>query len=391
MPVYLRYCLFSLGPPFILSTGIWLLILNLLYFTIPLSQYLFLYHAGIGECVRLFIYYQPCVLVLVIPIGFLTAVLMVYGRLSGDREFLAMQTCGLHVGSLLWPLAIFSFICSLLLVVFMDLVLPWGNTSFIKLDYQIQLEHSTIAVKERAFISDFNGYQLYVDQKEEGTGKLKNVTVWMLDDKGYPYRILHSAEGSLLQNAQYHIILRLEQGVMQQVGNRILPGFSNLLQLKYLNCDLDLSSKRPPIGPLVVNSPRNMNIQALARQIQEEKLKKQDTRYDEVEFNKKFSLPFATLAFAFIGVPLGLMTRAGSYLGTILALVLIAAYEGFLMLGDNGGFLGQFSPFLAMWVPNFFLLIIGTLLMLWLDHRLWFIFTLRTMCGKSPSPAGSKS
>jgi lipopolysaccharide export LptBFGC system permease protein LptF len=370
---------------------VWQLILNLLYFTIPLSEYLFLYHADVGECFRLFIYYQPCVLVLVIPIGFLTAVLTVYGRFSGDREFLAMQTCGLHAGSLLAPLAAFSFIASLLLVVFMDVILPWGNTSFIKLDYQIRLEHSAIAVKERDFITEFTGYQVYVDQKEEGTGKLKNVTVWMLDEKGYPYRILHSAEGSLIQDPKYHIILRLGQGIMQQVGNRIVPGFSNLLQLKYANCDLDLTSKRPPLGPLVVNSPRNMNIHELAEQIQAEKSKKKDTRFDEVEFHKKFSLPFATLAFAFIGVPLGLMTRAGSYLGTILALALIAAYDGFLMLGDNGGFLGQFSPFLAMWVPNFFLLVVGAIMMFWLDFRLWFIFTLSNLWGGKSYPMDEKS
>ena len=178
---------------------------------------------------------------------------------------------------------------------------------------------------------------------------------------------------------------------MQQVGNRIVPGFSNLLQLKYANCDLDLTSKRPPLGPLVVNSPRNMNIHELAEQIQAEKSKKQDTRFDEVEFHKKFSLPFATLAFAFIGVPLGLMTRAGSYLGTILALALIAAYDGFLMLGDNGGFLGQFSPFLAMWVPNFFLLVVGAIMMFWLDFRLWFIFTLSNLWGGKSYPMDEKS
>ncbi len=390
MPVLLRYCLLSLGPPFFLATGCWMMIMNLLYFSIQFLNYLFLYHAGLWNCFCLFIFYQPSVMVLAIPIGFLTALIIVYGRLSADREFLALQASGITVGSLLWPVAGFSLVVSLFLVVFMDMVLPWGNTSFIKLDYQIITEHSTIAVKERVFIKEFEGYLLYVDQKEEGTGKLKNITVYMLDEKEKPYRVIYAEDGSLQENPSYHIILRLKQGIMQQLGSRIDPGMSNLLQLKFSQCDLDLSSKRVPFGPLDANSPRNIKIKDLAQKIAKEKRDKKDSRYDEVEFNKKFSLPFSTLAFALIGIPLGLLTRAGSYLGPVLAVALVASYEGFLMLGDNGGILGQFSPFLAMWVPNFFLILVGVLLTLWIDQRLWLAFFLRRFLRDPRKTIGKK-
>ncbi len=386
MPVLLRYCLLSLFPPFFLATGIWLAFLNLLYFSIPISEYLFLYHAGIWNCFLLFVYYQPSVLVLVIPIGFLTALLVVYGRLSADKEFLALQASGLTVGTLFWPLACLSVVFSLLLVVFMDIVIPWGNNSYLKLDYQIKVEHSTIVVKERSFIKDFEGYILYVDQKDEGTGKLKNVIVEMLDEKEKPYRMVYAQEGRLEQNGQFHIILRLKKGIMQQIGNRIEPGLSNLLQLKFSGCDIDLSSKTTPFGPLDANSSRNMKIKELARKITEEKGKRLDSRYDEVEFNKKFSLPFSALAFVFIGIPLGLMTRVGSYLGFVLAIVMVAAYEGFLMLGDNGGFLGRSSPFLAMWVPNFFLMLVGILLTFWIENRISIIFFVRNRLKKTSNP-----
>ena len=377
MPVLLQYCLLSLGSPFFLAMSVWLVVLNLLYFTNTLIDYLILYHTGFWDCFLLFVYYQPSFLVLAIPIGFLTGLLVAYGRISADREFLALQASGLSASALLWPLGILSAIFSLFLVVFMDIILPWGNTSFIKLEYRIQTEHSTIAIKERMFVKDFSGYEIYVDQKEESTGRLKNVTVFMLDDKGNPYRVVHAGKGSLQQDPRYHIILRLEQGFMQQLGTKKEPGFSNLLQLKFSQCDLDLSAHQNLMGSLDLNSPRNMKIDDLAKKIADEKIKKLDSRYDEVEFNKKFSLPFSALAFALIGIPLGLMTRDGSYSGPVLAVVLVAGYEAFLMLGDNGGFLGRFSPFLAMWVPNFFLFIVGIFLVLWIDHRLEIILFLR--------------
>jgi LPS export ABC transporter permease LptF len=379
MPVLLRYCLLSLVSPFFWATGCTLLIMNLLYFSQQFFDYLIRYHAGMWNCFHLFLFYQPSVLVLAIPIGFLIALLMVYGRLGADKEFLALQTSGVTARALLWPLIIFSVVGSLFLVVFMDVVLPWGNTCFIKLDAQVIKEHSTIVVKERSFVDDFKGYVLYVDQKEEKTGNLKNVTVEILDENGRPYRIVYANEGSLQEDKRYHIILRLVQGFMQQLGTRIDPGLSNLLQLKFSQCDLDLSSNQAAFGSLDIDSPRNMKLKDLAEKIRVEKEKKVDSRYDEVEFNKKFSLPFATLAFAFIGIPLGLATRSTSYWGPILALILVACYEGFLMLGDNGGFLGRFSPFLAMWVPNFFLMLMGILLTVWIDHRLWFTFFFRKL------------
>jgi lipopolysaccharide export LptBFGC system permease protein LptF len=129
-----------------------------------------------------------------------------------------------------------------------------------------------------------------------------------------------------------------------------------------------------------------MKIKELARKITEEKGKRLDSRYDEVEFNKKFSLPFSALAFVFIGIPLGLMTRVGSYLGFVLAIVMVAAYEGFLMLGDNGGFLGRSSPFLAMWVPNFFLMLVGILLTFWIENRISIIFFVRNRLKKTSNP-----
>jgi len=371
-----------------LSTGIWLALLNLLYFTNVLIEYLILYHTGIWNCLQFFIFYQPSLLVLAIPISFLTALLIVYGRLSADKEFLALQASGFSAGSLLWPLAGISVVLSLFMVVFMDIVLPWGNTSFIKLDYQIKIKHTSIVVKERTFIKDFQGYILYVDQKEEGTNQLKKVTVLLLDEKGTPYRVVYANEGSLQQDSKYHIILRLEKGVMQQLGTKIDPGYSNLLELKFSQCDLDLSSNSQPFGSLDENSSRNMKIRELAKKIADEKTKKIDSRYDEVEFNKKFSLPFSSLAFVFIGIPLGLITRGGSFVGPILAVVLVALYDGFLMLGDNGGFLGRFSPFLSMWVPNYFLVMVGILLIVWIDHRLEITFFIRGWFKKHPDITG---
>jgi lipopolysaccharide export LptBFGC system permease protein LptF len=105
-----------------------------------------------------------------------------------------------------------------------------------------------------------------------------------------------------------------------------------------------------------------MHISDLATRIRGEKLKNLDTRYDEVEFHKKFSIPFSALAFAFIGIPLGLRSRTGSFLSPIFSVILVVIYELFIMYGQVGGPMGKISPFWAMWLPNFILTLVGLFL-----------------------------
>ena len=107
----------------------------------------------------------------------------------------------------------------------------------------------------------------------------------------------------------------------------------------------------------------------LAIRIKQKKSEKQDTRYDESEFHKKFSIPFSALAFAFIGIPLGLIARTGSFAGPFLAVILVVIYELFIMFGEAGGPMGVISPFAAMWLPNVVLILLGAVLMYGLNNK----------------------
>ncbi len=376
MPVLFRYCLMALWPPFLLATGVWVFILNLLYTFLTLLQYFFGYHAGLMNCLRLLVYIQPSYLILAIPIGFLTGVLVVYGRLGADRETVAVESCGFPVSILMWPMIFFSALLGMFLVVFMDISLPWGNTSFLKLESQVLAEHSAIVVRERVFIQDFPGFELYVDGKDPGTGTLKKVTVFVLGDNGRVYREVFAQEGVLRQDpTTYHVLLDLSDGSMQQAGDkRKDTPLGEFYQMKFKSCLLDLNVHKAKPGPADLGGARNSTgMRELALKIQQGKKDKLDTREEEIDFHKKFSIPFSTLAFAFIGIPLGLRARSGSLLGPVLALALVAIYDAFLLFGEAGGADGILSPFMSMWLPNFILILVGLGLTYWLDHRhdLW--------------------
>lgn len=368
-----------------------MVVLNLLFSIRDFFDYVFLYQAGLGNSLRLLLYLQPSYLVLTIPIGYLTALLVVYGRLSTDREAMAMESSGVSPGLLIWPMIGISLLLSLLLVLVMDRTLPWGNTSYLKLQYEILTERSAIRIHERVFIRDFEGYLLYAREKDDKKDILKGVTVEFLDKNSHPYRIIHALTGTLRQDPEnFHVMLDLDDGLLQQDEAGPTEPHGEFLNMQFKDCTLDLSAHKQN-GPMDFSDARNISIRDLALKIKREKAMNADTRYDELEFQKKFSIPFSMLAFAFIGIPLGLLFRTSFISGFISALVLVVVYYLFLTYGQEGGPRGMISPFWGMWLPNGVLAGVGLVMIRRLNHRLDFWSSLfHRRRGEGPGHPGSR-
>ncbi len=83
----------------------------------------------------------------------------------------------------------------------------------------------------------------------------------------------------------------------------------------------------------------------------------------QVEIQKKYSIPFAAIVFIFLGAPLGMMSRRGNFgVSAGLSMLFFVAYWAFLIAGENLADREMLSPFLAMWLANIVLGILGILL-----------------------------
>ena len=79
-----------------------------------------------------------------------------------------------------------------------------------------------------------------------------------------------------------------------------------------------------------------------------------------VEIYKKFSIPFACIVFVFIGAPLGIMSRRGTFgMGASLSLGFFVFYWACLKGGENLADRGYFDPWVGMWIANIILGSIG--------------------------------
>jgi lipopolysaccharide export system permease protein len=85
-----------------------------------------------------------------------------------------------------------------------------------------------------------------------------------------------------------------------------------------------------------------------------------DARQYLVEIHKKFAIPFACIVFVFIGAPLGIMSRRGTFgVGASLSLGFFFFYWACLKGGENLADRGFFDPWIGMWIANIVLGVIG--------------------------------
>ena len=115
----------------------------------------------------------------------------------------------------------------------------------------------------------------------------------------------------------------------------------------------DKEKKRP--------SRSALSIEQLLEQLKSEN--KRERSASRTEINKRFSFPFACVAFAIIGVPLGVTAhRRETSIGFAMGLIVATTYFLFVIIGDTLRGNPQAHPELLVWFPNVLFIILGWLL-----------------------------
>jgi lipopolysaccharide export LptBFGC system permease protein LptF len=227
-----------------------------------------------------------------------------------------------------------------------------------------------VLIQEHQFIKDFENYIFYIGDRDSKTDTLRNVAVFVKPDPANigkeQARVILSKNGELINDeSSYRIALKLKDGILQSYS------FSEPLKLSqmmfgtnYIDLDIKGVFRNRQSAEGDFKGTREMTVEEL---VQEAKLGAGKSRHDMnwvwVELHKKFSIPFAVLAFALVGIPLGLMTKKGGKLaGISFSLVLIFIYYILLFTGQTFGYRGKWDHFMAVWLPNIFLAAVGVAL-----------------------------
>ena len=104
-----------------------------------------------------------------------------------------------------------------------------------------------------------------------------------------------------------------------------------------------------------------MNILKIKQMEESEDFSKKKLNSYKLEYNKKFSLPFGSIFFAFLALPLALLfgKHNGQTIGLIVGIVICVLYWTMMILGQIFGNRGGLNGFVVMWAPNLAITIAG--------------------------------
>lgn len=306
----------------------------------------------------------PMALALTIPMSLLLGLLVAFGRLSADREFVAMQACGVSALQLLRPVSVLSLLGCAATSYIMLVATPDANQRFREITFGVVVARAEGEVRPRTFFEDFPNLVVYArDVPLSGGGW---TDVFMADDRpGQPPATYLARHGQIVIDAEARTLeLVLRDGTRHTAG---AAGAYEVFRFDELLLRLDAESVFPREGPAL--GTREMSIAQLrvrAAALEAEGLSAQ-TEYFEIQ--KKFSIPAACLVFGLIGLALGVSKRRdGTLASFVLGICVIFVYYVLLWFGQSLVRGHVVPPWLAAWMPNILLGVFGALLFVWRDR-----------------------
>jgi lipopolysaccharide export system permease protein len=321
----------------------------------------------------------PFVVSYALPMGILTGILLVLGRLSAQHEITAMRAAGLGLVRISSPIFLVAILGLALSLIFN---LELGPRS--KANYRAELADSVrnnplSFIVPRTFIRDFPGYVIFVSEKEGN--EIRSLWIWELDKENRVLKFVRAEEGRVdFDEARVSLNLTLFNGQTEFRSTRDPEDFSEtrpVLAFESASVALPLekvlgkSSFRRKltwmtISELMAERRRVIeNKEGLpAREVFEQRVTLQ------YAMQGSFVMAFAVLSFAMVGVPLGIkMQRRESSANLGLALVLSMGFYFILIVIDWAQKMPDLRPDLLLWAPNLIFQSAGVWLFLRVDRQ----------------------
>ncbi|MBA4394138.1 MAG: hypothetical protein C0407_11345, partial [Desulfobacca sp.] len=222
-----------------------------------------------------------------------------------------------------------------------------------------------VTLKERVFNDEFKDLVFYI-QKVSSEGQMEDIFIYDQRQKDVPQTIV-AKKGWLIPNPKERSLnLRLEDGTIYTVT--LTTKSAQNIHFKTYNLVLPLENM------IAAQEKREKTETELYLSELKEKIRQTppgEKKYYiyQIEYYKKFSIPFSCLVFGMIAFPLGLQSRlSGRAWAVVLGGVVFFIYYLFLSLAFSLGEKGSLEPLIGLWLPNIIVGSIGAYLF-WITWR----------------------
>jgi lipopolysaccharide export system permease protein len=323
----------------------------LMFQALRLADFFIIHGASGGLLLKMTALLVLSVLPIALPVAFLLAVLVAFGRLSADSELVALKANGISVGRLAVPVAALGMVVvALSLGLNMEWV-PWGDRTFKSMLIRVSNTKVISSIKEGTFTSGFFDLLIFADKLDTKTNRLHRVFIYDEREPKNPLTVV-AREGEIVNvrssgQLAAAAMLKLYGGNIHRndVGENTYQKIDFGEYRLYLKVDEGLDT--------ATVKPRMIPYRKLVDTIRAHRPEHQAYREGVTELWRRFSVAFSPLIFVFLGIGYGTVrTRAVRAGAALIALVVIVVYWALQAGAIAAAHKQWIPPSLAMQLPN---------------------------------------
>jgi LPS export ABC transporter permease LptF/LPS export ABC transporter permease LptG len=317
---------------------------------------LFVRHSGSGsQILKLFLCIFPGVFTFTIPMAVLIGVLLGLGRMSADSEIIALTALGIGRRRILLPVGVLALAGALATLVMSLWLGPAALRTLRSLEADLIASQVSFQVQPRVFDERFPPFVLYINDVSASGTQWHGV---FLAEAGRE----NGSRVTLAENAiviaepkQGKLELHLQGGSTHEF-DRTDPEHYSVTAFGQSDIPIEVS------GVVPTRPRQRSNPERALRELAQDNTT--GWREARVEMYRRFAFPVACFAFALIAVPLGAQPRRGGRAaGSLIAVLLIAAYYLLFIMGAGMARQGTVPPAIGMWIADAVLALAGLVLL----------------------------
>ncbi len=294
--------------------------------------------ADFSDLLKIFVYLQPSILLLSVPMAILVAIFLTYGRMSTDSEIIVLKGSGMSFWGISRAAVTLSILCFLVLLFVSLYLLPRSMYSFKQTLYETIVKKASMTFEAETFSDIFKGTVIYV-KDTPSKDNFRGIFVYREGVGTVDRPIVIVAESGVIKTnpAEGLIKLSMNNGLVHTFNEK------SSSEMSFSNYDFILTS----------------GIETMEK-IKPEEIKTIDlwngrtgNKSWVIELHRRFALPFACLIFGLLGPALSSKVgKIGRLGGFSLSLTILILYYMLLVLGEGLAKSGEIPPFWGGWAPN---------------------------------------
>lgn len=317
---------------------------------------------AVSEILYLFACLLPSFFVITVPLSFLLAVMLAFGRLSADSEIVAMKAAGFSLYRLSQPVLVLALlVCGF--TAYLTLVAePAGRVKLEKRLIDIAYSKAAVALQPQIFNEEFDGLVMYANKVDSQSNTMTGV--FISDERmGNTPSVIIAQRGEIRSDrSSGSLLMHLREGSIHRPVIRSGKSSYQVVDFQSydVNLTLDTSDKKDKTLHLKAKEMPTTALMQPALDLPEEK-----QRERRVELMERFVLPVSPLIFALLAVPLGIRShRSPKGGGFAVALFVFLFYYLCLSVSKTMVQENNWPLLTSLWAPTAFFLLTGILLLI---------------------------